>query len=155
MILQQIRDAHLAARKARDSVRLTTLTTLIGEITKREKDEARALTDAEVSKILSKFIASGQEMATAFGDRRDSENFEAASAEVELYKSFLPAAKPQLSAEALERTVRSIIAEKIAFDAQKPKMGDVLAGLKLTHEGEYDPKAAAALVKDQLAAIAL
>jgi len=154
MILQQIRDAHLAARKARDSVKLTTLTTLLGEITTFEKNEGREVTDKEVVKILTKFVASAGQVADAYVVRGDTEKRDEAVAEATLYESFLPAPLAQLSAEALERTVRSIIAENIAYDGAKPKMNVVISALKLLHDGAYDPKAAAMLVKEQLAAIA-
>lgn len=152
MILQQIKDAHLAARKARDQVKLTTLTTLIGEITTLEKNQG-AVSDKDVTKILGKFVTNAEQVADAYVVRGDTVKRDEAIAEAALYTSFLPAALPQLSADALERVVRSTIASRVAYDGLKPKMGVILSDIKTIHEGAYDPKTAAALVKAELALI--
>ena len=154
MILQQIKDAHLAARKARDQVKLTTLTTLIGEITSKAKIAGAEPTDKDCVKALTTFRDNAFANAKVFDDRGDDAKFEEARVEVILYESFLPAAKAQLSAEALTRVVRSVIASRIASAGEKPKMGTVIADVKLLHDGEYDPKALAPLVKAELEATA-
>lgn len=154
MILQQIKDAHLAARKARDQVKLTTLTTLIGEITSKAKIAGAEPTDKDCVKALTTFRDNAFANAKVFDDRGDDAKFEEARVEVILYESFLPAAKAQLSAEALHRVVRSVIASRIAAAGEKPKMGTVIADVKLLHDGEYDPKALAPLVKAELEATA-
>lgn len=154
MILQQIKDAHLAARKARDQVKLTTLTTLIGEITSKAKIAGAEPTDKDCVKALTTFRDNAFANAKVFDDRGDDAKFEEARVEVILYESFLPAAKAQLSAEALNRVVRSVIASRIASAGEKPKMGTVIADVKLLHDGEYDPKALAPLVKAELEATA-
>jgi uncharacterized protein YqeY len=154
MILQEIRAAHKAARLARDGVTLTSLITLIGDLDALEKREKRNATDKEVVKALTKFAENAQQMADAYVIRGDNEKRDDSLREVELYKSFIPAAKEQLTDEALNRTIRSLIANRIATDCAKPKMGVIISDLKILHEGSYDPKAAAGVVKAELEATA-
>lgn len=150
MILQDIRAAHKAARLARDGVTLTSLITLIGDLDALEKREKRNATDKEVVKALTKFSENAQQMADAYVIRGDNERRDDALREVALYQSFIPAAKAQLSDEALDRVIRSLIANRIATDCSKPKMGVIISDLKILHEGSYDPKAAAGKVKAEL-----
>jgi hypothetical protein len=153
-LFQSIKDAQLVARKARDSVKATSLSTLIGEITAVGKNEAREITDKDVVKKLTTFTENAHANMIAFGDRRDEENFEKYAVEVELFKSFIPAAPPQMSDEVLSLNVRQLIAKHVAEHGEKPKMGIVMAALKAAHDGTYDPKQASALVKAELDALA-
>lgn len=153
-LLQTIKDAQLAARKARDQVTALSLTTLIGEITTKAKgDGNREVTDKDCIKLLTTFRDNAFANAKLFDDRGDDVAFEAARVETILYETFLPAAKPQLSEDALNRSVRSIIANRIAADGTKPKMGVVIGDLKMLHDGQYDGKVAAGVVKTELASM--
>ena len=139
-ILQTIKDAQLTARKARDAETAKSLTTLIGEITSFAKgDGNREATDKDTIKFLTKFINNAKENQ-GFDSTRD-----AATAEIALLTPFLPAAKPQLTQEQLSAAIVAII------DTGATKMGDVMAALKAAFDGEYDPKAASAVVKAALA----
>ncbi|WP_407307876.1 GatB/YqeY domain-containing protein [Acinetobacter sp.] len=150
-IIDQIKEAHLKARKARNQETLTTLTTLIGAIEDiAKKDGQRAVTDKDCIKTLDKFMGSAKETAGYAKNFNNTDGFNNAMREHDLYAIFMPAAKPQLSEEALLRTVRSIIASRLSGDGAKPKMGVVIADLKALHEGEYDGKAAAGVVKAEL-----
>lgn len=153
-ILQTIEDARKQALRDKDTAKRTTLTTLVGEITSKAKIEGREPTDKDTIKALTKFINSATEMSAVHAKNNDVVDYEAAQAEIALYQSFLPAAKEQLSAEALQRVVRSVIASRLAGDGVKPKMGTVIADIKLLHDGEYDPKALSVLVKTELDATA-
>lgn len=152
-LLQTIKDAQLVARKARDQVTALSLSTLIGEITTKAKGEGREVEDKHVVKALTTFRDNAFANAKLFDDRGNTVEFEAARVETILYESFLPAAKPQLSEDALNRSVRSIIANRIATDGSKPKMGVVIADLKMLHDGQYDGKVAAGVVKTELASM--
>lgn len=150
-LLQSIKDAQLAARKAREDDKARPLTTLIGEVTTLAKSDGnREVTDKDVIKTLTKFRDNAMEMARAYGERREGDQMEIYEKEAELYASFLPAAKPQQSAEGLSRSIRKIIAAHVAEQGSKPKMGVIMGELKKLHEGTYDPKSASAVVKAEL-----
>lgn len=150
-ILDEIQAARTQALKDKDTPKRTVLTTLAGEITSKAKSEGnREVTDKDCIKLLTTFRDNAAANAKLFDERDDAPSFHAACFEVKLYESFLPAAKPQLSPDALERSIRSIIANRLAGDGVKPKMGTVIADLKVLHEGEYDGKTAAQVVKAEL-----
>ena len=150
-IIDDIQAARTQALKDKDTAKRTTLTTLAGEITNKAKIEGnREVTDQDCIKTLTKFINGAKENAGYASDMNNTQGFADAQAEIKVYESFLPAAKPQLSDEALQRIVRSVIASRLVGDGAKPKMGVVIADVKSLHEGEYDPKALAPLVKAAL-----
>lgn len=153
-ILEDIQAARKQALRDRDTAKRTTLTTLEGEITSKAKIDGVEPTDKDCVKALTKFAENARQMASFYHAQRDAQAADGFSAELALYESFLPAAKAQLSAEALNRVVRSVIASRIAAAGEKPKMGTVIADVKLLHDGEYDPKALAPLVKAELEATA-
>ena len=150
-ILQTIEDARKQALRDKDTAKRTTLTTLVGEITSKAKIEGREPTDKDTIKALTKFINGVNDSAKYI---TDPELKAKVAEEVAVYEAFLPAAKEQLSDEALHRVVRSVIASRLAGDGVKPKMGTVIADIKLLHDGAYDPKALSGLVKTELDATA-
>ena len=153
-ILENIQAARKQALIDKDPALRQTLTTLEGEITSKAKGEGHEPTDKDSIKALTKFINGATETAGHAQTFNDVAGFENAQRELDIYRSFMPAAKQQLSAEALHRVVRSVIASRLANDAAKPKMGTVIGDIKLLHEGEYDPKALTPLVKAELEATA-
>jgi len=151
-ILENIQAARKQALIDKDSGKRTTLTTLEGEITTKAKSEGnRAVTDQDCIKVLTKFINGVNDSAKYITDPALKAKV---AEEVAVYQAFMPAAKPQLSAEALHRVIRSVIASRLAGDGEKPKMGVVINDIKTLHEGAYDPKALAPLVKAELDATA-
>lgn len=145
-ILQTIKDAQLTARKARDAETAKSLTTLIGEITSFAKgDGNREATDKDTIKFLTKFINNAKENQ-GFDSTRA-----AATAEIALLTPFLPAAKPQMDEESLAHVVKLMVMKRTTQEGAVPKMGVVMADLKAAFDGEYDPRAASAVVKAALA----
>ena len=152
-ILENIQAARKQALIDKDSTLRTTLTTLFCEITTKEKIEGHEPTDKDAIKALTKFLNSAKENRGYASDFNDPVRFNAFHAEVALYESFLPVAKPQLSDETLKDAVRSVIAWRLAEDTAKPKMGVVINDIKAKYEGQYDPKALTPIVKAELEAI--
>jgi len=151
-LLQSIKDSQLIARKARDADTSKSLTTLIGEITSFAKgDGNREATDKDTIKFLTKFVNSAKENRGYASDFNNPVGFYAADAEVKLFESFLPAAKPQMDVESLTLVVRNLVMKRITTEGATPKMGVVMADLKAAFDGEYDPKAASGIVKAMLA----
>jgi len=60
-LLKQIKDDQLAARKAKDGVKASLLTTLIGDIENALKSASKALLDADVLAIVKKYLKSNAE----------------------------------------------------------------------------------------------
>jgi len=150
-ILDDINAAREVALKSGDGQTREALTTLVGEITTfAKRDGNREATDKDAVKFLNRFIENAKETADLAAKFNNPAGFAKAKFEYTLYDKFLPAAKPQLSQEALERTVRSIIANRTTGSGVKPKMGVVMNDLKTLHEGEYDAKAASVVVKAEL-----
>ena len=90
--IQEIKDAQLAARKARDGVRATLLTTLIGEAEMVGKSDGnRESTDAEVLSIVKKFEKNLNENIKLYtGDNGRLIALTYAKHELEILKEFLP-----------------------------------------------------------------
>ena len=149
-LLQTIKDAQLVARKARKSVEVNALTTLIGEALAKGKENGnREPIDAEVIETLRKFLKNAHEMNRIAGDYRDSDACDKAWVEIQLYESFLP---KQLTETELKVAIAHIIIDRtIAHGQEKPKMGLVMQDLKTLHAGNYDGALASRLVKEALA----
>ena len=147
-LLQTIKDAQLAARKARDTARATALTTLIGEALAKGKESNREPNDAEVVATLRKFAKNARETARVAGDYRDGDRADQAWFEIELYESFLP---KQLTEEELRvEIVRILMDRSLGVPGELPKMGTVMADLKAKHDGMYDGALASKLIKELL-----
>jgi len=144
MILEQIKAAMLAARKARDHDTSSPLGTFLGDVELKSKNVGRPLTEGELVAMVRKYAENAKEMAQAYGDRRDGENSDKYWTENELFSKFLPKQMPEAE---LRQVINLIIANEIV----KPKQGDVMKALKEQYDGQYDGKSAAAIAKELLA----
>ena len=101
-LLEKIRADQLAARKARDAEKVSTLTTLLSDAARVGKDDGdRESTDAEVIAVVRKFLKSNAENMRIAGDRRDSEWCDTLDAEREVVEAYLP--KQMTKAEIMDR----------------------------------------------------
>ena len=148
-LLDTIKEAQLAARKARRSATAASLSTLIGEAEAVGKNNGnRAPTDQEVVSMLKKFIKNAHEVNRIAGDYRDGDRCDAAWAEIELFESFLP---KQLSEAQLKPIIQEIIElRSVGVPGVLPKMGTVIQDLKAKYEGQFDGAMASKLIKEQL-----
>lgn len=122
--IQELRDAMLVARKAKNNEESTLLGYLIGECTKKDKEPA----DADVITILKKFVKNMNETpATSPADF-----FERCKREAAVATRFLPT---QLSEEQIVNEIKTIIAEKP--DATK-NFGIVMANMNAKHSGLFE-----------------
>jgi uncharacterized protein YqeY len=139
-ILEQIRADQLTARKAKDALSASLLTTLIGEATKITDEDFKkgqtAVTDEKVIATLKKFLKNAQDTKLALGDDPRAETTER---EIALLNNYLP---QQMS----EADLAKVIAE---FRAATPdaNMGSIMAHLKANYAGLYDGKVASQLAK--------
>jgi uncharacterized protein YqeY len=129
-IIEKLRADQIAARKNKDTVRTTLLSTLIGETVKVGKDkDNRESTDEEAIAVVKKFKKNLLDtIALLKGSNAALDD------ELALYDSYLP---KQLSTEDLTQTITRFVAENT--DA---KMKDIMAYLKTNFAGLYDGKEA-------------
>ena len=140
-LMQRIKSDQLEARKSRDAVRASLLTTLIGEASAVGKNDGnRETTDAELVAMIKKFLKNVDETLKV----ADTEQ---ARVEKQILAGLLPA---QLSNEELAVVVKQIVVD---VNATSPKdMGVVMKALKEQYDGRYDGSAASSIVKQALSA---
>ena len=144
MLIDQIREDMIAARKGTDAVAKSLLVTLYSEATRVGKDKRNgATTDEEAVAVIRKFLANSEETARLLQARGKpvSEQIR----EQEILKAYLPT---QMTEQALTQAVREIVAELNVSGAKA--MGAVMAELKARHAGAYDGKLASQVVKSVL-----
>ena len=128
-LVTQLKEETLAARKERseDLVRYNLMTTLFGDVgTEAKNDGGREQTDADVEKIVRKFVKGANEM-TKYGN---AEQKAVAVRELEILSTYLP---KQLSNEELAR----IMQEQIVATGNGA-MGPVMKFLATNYKGLYD-----------------
>lgn len=151
-LFKTIKAAHVTAMKARDKATTLTLSTAIGGITTRAKNEGRDVEDKDVIKELTNIMTGLNATKDAAAKIQDAARIEDADREITLLAQYLPAPKTQMTEENLGHVIDLLIKKRATQNnGVKPKMGDIMADLKGAFEGEYDAKAASGLVKAALA----
>lgn len=141
-LLNQIKADQLAARKNRETLKATLLTTLIGEATAIGKNDGnRETTDAEVVTVVNKFIKNINDLLTALNGA-ESGAAQQANAELVILDVYRP---KQLTAEQLTAIIADLKAEVGASTIKE--MGKVMGALRAKYEGQYDGKVASQLIK--------
>jgi uncharacterized protein YqeY len=138
-----------AAMRARDQVRMRTLRMALSSITNEEVagTSARALSDEEVMKVLTREARKRREAAEAFGAAGRAEQAAAERAEGEVLAGYLPA---QLTDEELSALVTAAIADTGA--SGMPGIGQVMKTLTPRVAGRADGARVAAEVRRRLTA---
>lgn len=157
MLIEKIKADQVEARKARNTVAATLLTTLLGEANMVAKNAQRdAPTDEETQAVLKKFLKGNAETQAVIQksiDAQDSHNHAYISADIlsklnlakdeqKILESYLP---QQLSESELIQIVSGAIAGGTALN-----VGALMGFLKANHAGKYDGKIASAAVKTVL-----
>jgi hypothetical protein len=149
-MLKRIKDEQLQARKNKDKVKGTILTTLYGECAIVGKnDGSRETTDEECLKVITKFLKNAKEIQSRLltnsliegGSDETTCRIINIKDEINLYESFLP---KQLTEEELTEHIK----ETIALGANN--MGAVMKCLKQELPGLYDGKLASKITKELL-----
>ena len=146
-ILQTIKDDQLSARKNRDALKTSLLTTLYSEAASVGMTASkRESTDKEVVKVIDKFIANIDECLQAGADA------EKLLQEKTILQSYLPEPIPQLDIHTLRHAIANIIAKLLDANKvlSKKDMGTIMATLKADYEGQYDGTVANEIVKELL-----
>lgn len=138
-IIDRIKADQLSARKAKDDVARSLLTTLMSEALMVAKNDGReAPTDDETTAVVRKFLKGNVEVQkVAQGDA-----LAVAVREAELLNGYLP---QQLTQDQLEAILQ------VAMQGGLNNVGALMGYLKANHAGLYDGKAASAIIKELLA----
>jgi len=130
-LINKIKENQLIARKARDPIISTLLTTLLGEASMPGKNDGnRDSTDAEVVKVIKKFIKNAKETNLVFPNK-------ALSLEILILTEYLP---KQLT----ERELYSIIPN---LDIETISVPNVMKALNAKYSGLFDSKVAVEIVR--------
>lgn len=144
-LINKIKADQLQARKNKNAVLKSLLTTLLGEAQAVGKNDGnRESTDAEVIATIKSFLKKVNETLDAIAVNGG----DATNTLIEQYalKSYLP---KQLSEDELTLIVTSHIDSHVE-DASMKSMGIVMNHLKTVYDGQYDGKMASTVVRKVL-----
>jgi uncharacterized protein YqeY len=146
MLIKQIKADQLTARKTRQGVKTSILTTLLGELETDSKSKGGGeITDEKVLAKIKKFLKGIDEVVslTEIG----SEKHATGLLEVIILESYLP---KQFSEDELKEAILACILSK-GIERLPKNMGVVMKELKSEYDGKYDGKMASQIVKHILA----
>jgi len=147
-VIEQIRADQIAARKAKDVVKVTLLSTLLGEIVMVGKNNGnRETTDAEAISVIKKFKKNIQDTILCITPSNNVAAFEKITElldEEKLYDSYLP---QQLSEQELKQNIALFL---LADENCTYTIKDVMFYLKENYAGLYDGKTASKLANELL-----
>lgn len=145
MILEKIKNASLAARKAKEALAATLLTTLYSEAVNVGKNNGnRDTTDAEAVAVVKKFLK-GVDETISYLEKTGGDNATAlttARSEKEILECYLPS---QLSELELQKIVGTLATD--LPDRGPKQMGVLMKQLKEKYEGQYDGALASKVIK--------
>lgn len=144
-LLQTIKSDQLQARKNKDAIRASILTTLYSEAAMVGKNNGnRESSDAEVVATIKKFLKNIEETLSAVSS---SDAVSMLHEEREVLSTYLP---KQMTEDELRSTLITIAD---GLENRSPKsMGVLMKALKEQHEGLYDGKTASILAREILTA---
>lgn len=138
----RIRDDLNAARRERDKLRTTVLTTFLAEIRNREIEVGRDATDDEVQALATTAIKRRREAAEQMRAGARAEMADKEDAEAVLLQGYLPA---QLGEDEVRALVRSAVASGAA------DLGAVMKAVMPHARGRFDGKELNRIVREELA----
>lgn len=138
---ERIRSDLNEARRSKDRLRTTVLTTVLSEIRNKEIEEGRDATDEVVIGVVAKAIKQRHEAAGQMRDAGRSELAEKEEREAELLDAYTP---EPLS----EDEVRGLARDAIAGGADN--MGAVMGQLMPRIKGRFDGRDANRIVREEL-----
>ena len=138
-LFAQIKSNQLVARKAKDALKATLLTTLIGELTAVGKNDGdREVTDADVVKLVKKFLDGINESIKYTESAGNSTALAMLRDEAAILAPYLP---QQLDEVQLTQLLQELVAET------GPNLGKLMALLKTRYAGQYDGGMASKIAK--------
>lgn len=140
-LLDRIRSDLNAARRERDKLRTTVLTTLLSEVRNREIEERRELKRDEVVAVVTKQIKQRRESADQMRAGGREELAAKEEREAELLAGYMP---EQMSEEEVRRMVRD------AIDGGADNIGAVMGRIMPRIKGRFDGGEANRIAREEL-----
>ncbi len=138
---EQIRSDLNGARRERDKLRTTVLTTLLSEIRNREIELGHELADAEVLPVVNSAIKRRREAAEQMRAGAREELAAKEDQEAAILQGYLP---PQLG----EDEVRALVREAVAGGAGD--LGSVMKAVMPRVKGQFDGRELNRIVREEL-----
>jgi uncharacterized protein YqeY len=136
-----IREDLNAARRERDKLRTTVLTTLLSEIRNKEIDLGHELADGEVHAVVTTAIKRRREAAEQMRAGAREELAQKEEQEAAQLQAYLP---PQLT----EDDVRAMVREAVAGGAKD--LGTVMKALTPRTKGKFDGRELNRIVREEI-----
>lgn len=130
-----------AARRNRDKLRTTVMTTTLSEVRNHEIDKGRDATDDDVIQVLTRAIKQRKESAEQAREVGRADVADRETQEAEILQAYMP---DQLD----EAAVQSLIQEALAAGADN--VGAVMGRIMPRLKGRFDGKEANRLVREAL-----
>ncbi len=140
---QELETALKVARKDRDRLRVTVLSSTLSELRNLEIEEGESADDEMVKKVLSRAVNQRKEAADQMLAGGREELAEKEESEVEILSEFLP---PPLAEEEVRSMVQEIMEDGV--DQMGPLMGRLMPRI----QGRFDGKDANRIVREELSA---
>lgn len=142
---QQLTDAMKAAMKAKDSLRLTTVRSVLSAIKNREIDQRSELADEDIIGVLSSLVKQRKESVQLYREGDRVELAEKEEAELAILQEFLPS---PLTPEEIAALIEQAVTETGA--SQPRDMGKVMKIVSAQTRGRADGKQVSDMVKARL-----
>lgn len=137
---ETLKTALKEAMRARDSVRTTTIRSILAALQYIEMEQGDTpVTDAEITTVLQRELKRRREEMEFVVKAQRDDAVATLNQEIEVIESFLPKA---LSEEELEKEIRAI-----ASANPNTALGDVMRVLKENFAGQFDGKLASTVAK--------
>lgn len=137
----QLEQSLIQARKSRDRLRTTVLSSTLSEIRNLEIEEKASADDDMVKRVLTRALKQRREAAEQMRDGGREELAEKEEREAEMLSEFLP---PPLSEEEVREMVRELIQDGAA------EMGAVMGRLMPRIQGRFEGREANRIVREEL-----
>lgn len=146
-MFKQLQSDQLVARKARDTVKINLLTTLLGDVLRSAKDEGnREVTDADVVKALRKFVTNAKDNIQNYERAGKTEAVAINQEELTILQGYLPA---EVDETTLRNFIQSVMTEKNLPKAPA-SMKVIMAELNAKFGTALDKKVASSLAQEVL-----
>lgn len=147
MLLEKLKNEQLAARKNKEAVAVSLLTTLYSEAVNVGKNDGnRQTTDDEVISVVKKFIKSAMENKEIYTKSSNLEKLSLITQELVLLQEYLP---ETVSDEKIKLATLKIIAD-LSLPKNSASMGRIMKELKSQFGSSLDGGVASKLIKELL-----
>lgn len=137
-IIDNIKKDQLSARKSKNTVESTLLTTLLAESVIVGKNQGRETTDQETVAVIKKFVKNINEYISAVKGN-DNETLNKLKTELDILSRYLP---PQLTEDEM-----SVIVSNLISDDPTLNVGSIMKVMKERYDGRYDGKTLSSVAK--------